>query len=334
MNGDIRSTRERYHSRILGVGCYRPERIVGNAEIAANTGLSEKWIVERSGIHTRRYAGPQESLPMMASEAGAKALAAAGVDSGDLDCVITATITYLEQMPALAVEVAHRLGATTSAAFDVSAACAGFCHAIELASGMVQLGQARTVLVIGAERMTDILDHHDPDTAFLFADGAGAVVVGRADVPGIGPAIWRADGSKNGALKMSSCWSRDLLANPERWPVIRMSGWKVYRWATSELVAAAHAILDAAGVAVADLDAFIPHQANMLITDYLVDELGLTGRTAVARDIVDAGNTSAASIPLALDRMLADGQIASGGTALLLGFGAGLVFAGQVVRIP
>ena len=334
MTTAIRTVDEPRGSRIMAVGTYRPERVVDNEHIAAGTGLDPEWIASRSGIRFRRYAGDDETLPMMATAAAQKALAEAGVDAGRVGCVIVATITHLEQMPALAVEVAHRLGATSATAFDVSAACAGFCHALSLASDMVRLGQSDYTLVIGAERMTDILDHSDSDTAFLFADGAGSVVVGPAEQAGIGPVVWRADGSRNAALKMSAGWTRNLLTDPGVWPAITMSGWKVFRWATGELVPAAREILERSGLTVADVDAFIPHQANLLITEHLVRELGLPDRTAVARDIIANGNTSAASIPLAMEQLLSTGQVSSGDTALLLGFGAGLVFAGQVVHLP
>nr|ADG86328.1 3-ketoacyl ACP-synthase [Streptomyces sp. SANK 61196] len=330
----IQDTRVLRHSRLLGVGAYRPERSVPNAEIAERTGLDPDWIERRSGIRSRRYASPEETLPAMATAAAEKALAAAGVRADQIGTVIVATITSMEQMPAVAVEVAHRLGADRAAAFDVSAACAGFCHAVALASDLVGLARTDYVLVIGAERMTDILDHSDRDTAFLFADGAGAVVVGPSDEPGVGPVVWRADGSRNAALKMTSPWHDGTGSRPDDKPAITMSGWKVYRWATTELVPATRRMLDLAGVTTDRLDAFIPHQANMLITDVVVEQLGLTERTSVARDIVTSGNSSAASIPLAMEELLSSGHAPSGGLALLVGFGAGLVYAGQVVRLP
>ncbi|MGC9535663.1 beta-ketoacyl-ACP synthase 3 [Streptomyces sp. UG1] len=322
------------HSRLLGVGVYRPERSVPNTEIAERTGLDPDWIERRSGIRSRRYASADETLPMMATAAAEKALAAAGIGADQVGTVILATITSMEQMPAVAVEVAHRLRAEQAAAFDISAACAGFCHAVALASDLVRMGRSDYVLVIGAERMTDILDHSDRDTAFLFADGAGAVVVGPSEEPGIGPVVWRADGSRNAALKMTAPWHDGTGERPDDRPAITMSGWKVYRWATNELVPATQRMLELAGVTADHLDAFIPHQANMLITDFVVEQLGLTERTAVARDIVTSGNSSAASIPLAMEELLASGQAPSGGLALLVGFGAGLVYAGQVVRLP
>lgn len=330
----IQDTQVLRHSRLLGVGVYRPERSVPNTEIAERTGLDPDWIERRSGIRSRRYASVDETLPMMATAAAEKALAAAGVGAEQIGTVILATITSMEQMPAVAVEVAHRLGAGQAAAFDISAACAGFCHAVALASDLVRMGRSDHVLVIGAERMTDILDHSDRDTAFLFADGAGAVVVGPSDEPGIGPVVWRADGSRNAALKMTAPWHDGTGERSDDRPAITMSGWKVYRWATNELVPATQRMLELAGVTVDQLDAFIPHQANMLITDFVVEQLGLTERTAVARDIVTSGNSSAASIPLAMEELLASGQAPSGGLALLAGFGAGLVYAGQVVRLP
>jgi 3-oxoacyl-[acyl-carrier-protein] synthase-3 len=330
----INDTRTLRHSALLGVGVHRPERSVPNSEIAERTGLDPDWIERRSGIRSRRYAAPAETLPVMATAAAEKALAAAGVRPDQLGTVIVATITSMEQMPALAVEVAHRLGAEGAAAFDISAACAGFCHAVALAGDLVGTGRAEYVLVIGAERMTDILDHTDRDTAFLFADGAGAVVVGPSEEPGIGPVVWQADGSRNAALRMTAPWHDGTGERPDARPAITMSGWKVYRWATNELVPAAERMLRLAGVTVGDLDAFIPHQANMLITDHVVAELGLPEHVAVARDIVHSGNSSAASIPLAMDELLASGKVSSGGLALLVGFGAGLVYAGQVVRLP
>ncbi|WP_329277721.1 beta-ketoacyl-ACP synthase 3 [Streptomyces sp. NBC_01451] len=330
----IQDTQALRHSRLLGVGTYRPERSVPNTEIAERTGLDPDWIEKRSGIRSRRYASPEETLPMMATAAAEKALAAAGIGADQLGTVIVATITSMEQMPAVAVEVAHRLRAGKAAAFDVSAACAGFCHAVALAGDLVRMGRTDYVLVIGTERMTDILDHSDRDTAFLFADGAGAVVVGPSDEPGIGPVVWHADGSRNAALKMTSPWHDGTGTRPDARPAITMAGWKVFRWATNELVPATRKMLDLAGVTVDQLDAFIPHQANMLITDFVVEQLGLTERTAVARDIVTSGNTSAASIPLAMEELLSAGRAPSGGLALLAGFGAGLVYAGQVVRLP
>jgi 3-oxoacyl-[acyl-carrier-protein] synthase-3 len=200
---------------------------------------------------------------------------------------------------------------------------------------MVRAGTAEYVLLIGAERITDILDPDDPATAFLFADGAGAVVVGPSETPGIGPVVWGSDGSRAAAVGMTGRWDPALREQPELpWPRLGMSGWRVYRWATTELAPAARRAVEAAGLELSDIDAFIPHQANMLIIDELAGQLGLRADVVIARDITDSGNTSSASIPLALDRLLAAGQVSGGMTALTIGFGSGVVYAGQVIEIP
>ncbi|TVL88172.1 beta-ketoacyl-ACP synthase 3 [Streptomyces sp. SAJ15] len=325
-------------SRIRGVGAYRPARTVGNAPIAERIGVSEEWIASRSGILARRFAGPDEPLPVMATAAAEKALAAAGIEADRVDAVMVATISHLTQMPALAVDVAHRLGALRAAAFDVSAACAGFCHALALADTTVRAGDAEHVLVIGADRMTDVVDQDDPATAFLFADGAGAVVVSATEdgTTGIGPAVWGADGSRQEAITMTGHWVPELRREDAAlpWPYLAMTGWKVFRWATETLGDVGRAAVSRAGLTVAELAAFIPHQANLLITEALAKDLDLPNSTAIARDIADSGNTSAASIPLAMERLLATGAARSGDPALLIGFGSGLVYAAQVVELP
>ena len=263
------------HSRILGLGVYRPERSVPNSQIALALGLDETWIANRSGILARRYAGPHETLPMMATAAAAKSLAAAGIEPSQVGCVIAATTTHLSQMPSLAAEVAHQLGAKKAAAFDILAACAGFSYGVALASDMVCTGSAEYVLMIGAERMTDILDSRDASTAFLFADGAGAVVVGPSASRGIGPVVWGSDGSHADAVGMTGYWLPELRSDHSlRWPALGMTGWKVFRWASTELVLIAQRALEAAGLTAGQLSAFIPHQANMLIIDIVREKAG------------------------------------------------------------
>ena len=323
------------HSRILGLGVYRPRNSVGNAEIAARLGLEEGWILKRSGIRQRGFAQPDEPLLLMAREAAARALASAGLEPAQIGCVVVATVTHLSQMPSLASHIVFELGAGDVAAFDVVAACAGFPYALAIASDMVKAGTADHVLVIGAERMTDIVDPADASTAFLFADGAGAVVVGASDRPRIGPVVWGSDGSRADAVGMTGYWDQALHDDPSLpWPRLGMQGWRVYRWAQSELASAARRAVEAAGLAIEDIDAFIPHQANLLITEELVKQLGLRKDVVVARDITASGNTSAASIPLAMEQLLAAGEVSSGMSALTIGFGSGLVYAGQVVEIP
>ncbi|MFH8788954.1 beta-ketoacyl-ACP synthase III [Streptomyces roseoverticillatus] len=322
------------HSRIAGLGTYRPRRTVTNKEICERIDSTEEWIESRSGIVTRRFASPDETLPAMAAAAAANALTHAGLEAGQIDCVIVAGMSDLVQTPPLAVAVAHALGARGAAAFDLSAACAGFCHALAVAGDMVSAGSAAHVLVIGAERMTDIVDPSDRTIAFLFADGAGAVVVGPSDEPGIGPAVRGADGSHAHALRMDSDWGavRDDPALPR--PYMRMDGRSVFRWAVSRIVPAGREAMRAAGISTGELGAFIPHQANLRMTEVMAERLALPAAVAVADDVKHSGNTSSASVPLAMERLLQEGAVRSGDTALLIGFGAGLNYAGQVVVLP
>ncbi|MDQ1050693.1 beta-ketoacyl-ACP synthase 3 [Streptomyces sp. V4I2] len=326
-------TAEARHSALLGIGGYRPRRVVGNAEICRLIDSTEEWIETRSGIVERRFADHDETLPMMATAAAEKALAQAGTTPDEVDLVLVASMSNLVQTPPLAVRVAHELGAGSAAGVDLSAACAGFCHALAMASDAVRAGSARRVLVIGAERMTDLVEPTDRTISFLFADGAGAVVVGDSVTPGIGPVVRRAYGAHGDALRMTAPWASAGDAAPER-PWMRMDGRRVFRWAMDEVAPASARALGEAGVTPTGLGAFVPHQANLRMIELMSERLGLTAATAVARDVVRSGNTSAASIPLALEALLASQQASAGDTALLVGFGAGLNFAAQVVVLP
>ena len=334
MTAQIRSATGAAHGRILGVGGYRPARVVTNAEIVDKIDSSDEWIRTRSGIESRRWAGEGESVGDMSVAAAGKALAAAGVDADQIGATIISTVSHPMQTPSVAVEITDRLGATGSAAFDISAACAGFCHAVTIGNDLVRGGSAEYVLAIGVERLSDFTDPYDRGSAFIFADGAGAVVIGPSDVPAIGPVVWGADGSQRTVIEQQPSWVDPTVVDGSTKPYFRMEGQKVFRWAVYEMAKVAQQALDAAGVAAADLDAFIPHQANIRIVDAMVRALKLPDHVPVARDIVDSGNTSAASVPLAMERMLESGQASSGGTALLIGFGAGLVYAAQVVTLP
>lgn len=322
------------HAAILGLGVYRPERLVTNDEISGPIDSSDEWIRSRSGISTRRFAGPDESVISMSVAAGRQALEHSGIPASSLGCVVLATSTYLSQTPAAAPQIAFQLGATAPAAFDISAGCAGFCHALGLAADMVRGGSADYVLVIGTEKLSETLDLLDRSTAFIFADGSGAVVVGPADSEGIGPVVWGSDGSQSEVIRQEPGWS-EYRNNPDVGkPFVRMEGTKVFRWAPFAMAQVATDALERAGVTADDLDAFIPHQANLRITETLTRTLKLPPNIPVARDIVDSGNTSAASVPLAMEAMLAAGEVAGGGTALLIAFGAGLSYAAQVVDLP
>ena len=330
---DILSPAGAAHARIVGVGSYRPERVVTNEEICQHIDSSDEWIRERTGIISRRFAAPEETVVDMATTAADRALEYAGLQGSDVDAVMLASVTHLMATPAAAPMVADRIGATPAAAFDISAACAGFCHGIGLAQDMIRGGSARTVLVIGVEKLSSITDLTDRGTAFIFADGAGAVVITASDEPGIGPTQWGSDGSRAGVITMTHTWDQ-LPELDGEWTTLRMEGQSVFRWAVFQMAPIARQALAAAGLEPEQLDCFIPHQANMRIIDSMLKQLKLPPGVAVARDIADTGNTSAASIPLAMDRMLQEGRAKPGDTALLIGFGAGLSYAAQVVRLP
>ncbi|CAM3496017.1 beta-ketoacyl-ACP synthase 3 [Nocardioides zeicaulis] len=330
----IEQPAEMTHAAMLGLGVHRPERVVTNDEICEVLDSTDEWIQTRSGIRTRRFAGEDETLIGMSVSAARKALAAAGVDAAQLGCVIVATSTHPEHTPASAPQVANALG-STAAAFDVSAGCAGFCHALNLASAMVRSGAEQHVLVVGVEQLSRFMDPTDRGTAFIFADGAGAVVVGAADEDGIGPAAWGSDGSQAHVITQTpSCLGGHASGEGADHPVVQMEGTAVFRWAPFAMAEVAHEALKRAGVAIDDLDAFIPHQANLRITQTLARNIQLPESVAVATDVVDSGNTSAASVPLAMEAMLRKGEASVGDTALLIAFGAGLSYAGQVVTLP
>jgi 3-oxoacyl-[acyl-carrier-protein] synthase III len=322
------------HTAILGVGAYRPSRVVTNEEVCERIDSSDEWIRTRSGIIERRWATGEETVQAMSVGAARTALDRAGIAPEQVDCVVVATVSHMLQTPAVAPLIAHELGATKAAAFDVSAACAGFCYGVALASDLVRGGSAKYVLAIGVERLSDITDPTDRGTAFLFADGAGAALIGPSEQPGIGPVVWGSDGEQANLIRQNETWPEALRTGEAVMPTLRMEGNPVFRWASYEMAKTAREALDRAGISADDLDAFIPHQANMRIVDAMARALRLPDSVEIARDIAHQGNTSAASVPLAMDAMIDDGLVKSGDTALLIAFGAGLVYAAQVVTIP
>ena len=322
------------YAAVLGIGSYRPSRVIPNADIVQAIDSSDEWIQQRSGIKQRRFAGDDETVQMMSVAASRKAIERADIAPEQIDCVIVATVTHLLQTPAIATAIAYELGTDQAAAFDISAACAGFCHGLALADQMVRSGGARYVLVIGVERLSDLTDLADRGTAFIFADGAGAAIVGPSDTPGIGPVVWGSDGEQFDLIRQKEDW-RDIVAMDKPvMPYLMMQGNPVFRWASFTMAKVAQQALDRAGISPDDLDVFVPHQANMRIIDAMARAMKLPERVAIARDIAEQGNTSAASIPLALDRMIDEGQATSGDTALLIAFGAGLAYAAQVITVP
>ncbi|MEE4544442.1 ketoacyl-ACP synthase III [Streptomyces sp. V4-01] len=324
------------YARILGVGGYRPTRVVPNEVILEHIDSSDEWIRSRSGIASRHWASPEETVAEMSLAAGGKAIADAGISASDIDAVVIATVSHFKQTPAIATEIAHRIGAGKAPAFDISAGCAGFTYGLTLAKSMVTDGTAQHVLVVGVERLSDLTDLEDRSTAFLFGDGAGAVIVGPSKEPAIGPTVWGSEGDKAQTITQTVAWDayREGAADEIRFPAIAQEGQAVFRWAVFEMAKVAQEALDAAGITADQLDAFIPHQANMRIIDSMIKTLKLPEHVAVARDVETTGNTSAASIPLAMERLLATGQARSGDTALVIGFGAGLVYAATVVTLP
>jgi 3-oxoacyl-[acyl-carrier-protein] synthase-3 len=312
-------------ARILSFGGYQPGNVVTNDDLAAQVDTNDEWIRSRVGIVSRRFAGPDESVTDMACAAGGKALASSGLSPTDIDLVIVATCSTEASIPNISAVVAHRLGIGAPGAYDLNAACAGFCYALANASDSIRAGSARHVLVIGAEKMTAWIDFTDRSTCIIFADGAGAAVVGPVadgEPAGIGPVVWGSAG--------------DLAQNitiADRKSTLRQEGQSVFRWATTAMHPIAAQACERAGVAVSDLSAFVPHQANLRIIETIARRLGVP-RERVADDIVHAGNTSSASIPLALSRMAERGDIKPGSPALLLGFGAGLCYAAQVITVP
>lgn len=310
-------------TRILGVGHYRPDTVVTNADlIARGVDTDDEWIKSRVGIAERRYARDDESVLDMAEAAGSKALAAAGVAATEVDLVLVATCTMPTTVPAAAPQLASRLGIPAPGAFDVNSGCSGFMYALNAASAAVQSGHARHVLVVASERFSGWMDFTDRSTCIILADAAGAAVVGASEDVGIGPVVWGSDGSQ-----------ADTVAIDERTRTFRQDGQSVYRWATSNMAPIALAACERAGIKPAELAAFVPHQANLRIIDAIARRLDMPN-AVVSRDIVTSGNTSAATIPLALSRMVEAGEIPSGAPILLLGFGSGLAYAGQVVLAP
>jgi 3-oxoacyl-[acyl-carrier-protein] synthase-3 len=310
-------------ARILGLGAYRPRRRVTNDELAQTMDTNDEWIQSRVGIAERRWAAEDETLVEMAVAAGGKALAASGLSPEDVDLVILASASLRAPIPGIGPQVAFRLGIPRPGAFDLNAGCAGFCYALGMASDAIRAGDARNVLVVGVERLTDVTDMNDRGTAVIFADGAGAAVVGASDEPGIGPVAWGSDGDQFNAIEIAAGSS-----------TMSMAGQAVYRWATTKLTETLAEAMEKAGVEPADIDVFAPHQANLRIVELMTKRLGFPDNTVVARDIVQSGNTSAASIPLALTALLESGEAKSGDLTLVLGYGAGLTFAGQVLVLP
>jgi 3-oxoacyl-[acyl-carrier-protein] synthase-3 len=320
-------------SRIYSLGAARGDLVVTNDDVAGPIDSSDEWIRQRTGIVTRRRASKDVSLMDMAVAASLEAIEKAGIDPKEIGAVLFSTITHPFQTPSAATLLADKIGANPAPAFDISAACAGYCYGIAQADALVRSGMAKFVLVVGGEKLSDFIDPTDRSISFLLGDGAGAAIVGPSDTPGISPTVWGSDGSKWDAVNMTSSLL-DFRDGTASWPTMKQEGQTVFRWAVWEMAKVAKEALEVAGVKAEDLSALVTHQANIRIIDEMAKQLNLPDSVVVAKDIINTGNTSAASIPLAMHELLASGEVKSGGLALEIGFGAGLAFGAQVVVLP
>jgi 3-oxoacyl-[acyl-carrier-protein] synthase-3 len=309
-------------SRIAAVGHYQPAKVLTNEDLAGLVDTSDEWITSRVGIRTRHIAGPDEPVDELAGHAAAKALAGAGLAPADIDLVLVATSTAVDRSPNMAARVAARLGIPSPAAMDVNVVCAGFTHALATADHAVRAGASARALVIGADKMTDVTDWTDRTTCVLVGDGAGAAVVEASEEAGIGPVLWGSVPEMGHAVRIEGTPAR-----------FAQEGQSVYRWATTQLPPIARKACERAGLEPADLAAVVLHQANLRIIEPLAEKIGAVN-AVVARDVVDSGNTSAASIPLAFSKLVEQGAVSTGDPVLLFGFGGNLSYAGQVVHCP
>lgn len=323
-------------ARLAALGAYAPERVVTNAEMETIVDTTDEWIVSRTGIRERRFAAPDQASSDLGLIAAERALTAAGVDAAELDMVIVATATPDHFFPSTAALVADRLGARAAAAYDLSAACSGFIYGLAQGAALVEAGLARTVLVIGAEVLSRITDMNDRATCVIFADGAGAALL-RSSPPerttGFLGFELGADGSgaellcvPGGAGRLPPAWMTD-----PRQAFMHMRGSEVFRFATRVMVESTERLVEAAGLSMEDIDLVIAHQANVRIIEHAAERLGV-GSDRLLVNIDRYGNTSSASIPLALWEAQQDGRLRPGALLLMVGFGGGLTWGSTIVR--
>ncbi|MGG7508207.1 beta-ketoacyl-ACP synthase III [Plantibacter sp. YIM 135249] len=329
----LKQSRGPEFTRILAFGAARGDLSVPNDDLVGPINSSDEWIQQRTGIVTRTRASAGVSATDLATAAAKEAIETSGIAPEQIDLVLIATISNVQQTPSMAAVVADRVGANPAAAYDLNAACAGYAYAVAQADALIRAGVAHYALVIGAEKLSDIVEPTDRSISFLLGDGAGAAIIGPSETPAISPTVWGSDGSKADAVGMNGTLV-EFRDGTAPWPTLRQEGQTVFRWAVWEMAKVAKEALEVAGVTADDLSAFIPHQANMRIVDEFAKQLKLPESVIIARDIETTGNTSAASIPLATHRLLQGHPELSGGLALQIGFGAGLVFGAQVVVLP
>lgn len=310
------------YSRILGTGSYLPANVVTNAMLAERVDTSDEWIVSRTGIHARHIAAENEKTSDLALHAARAAVADAGLEAGDIDLIIVATTTPDMVFPSTACLLQEKLGAFGCPAFDVQAVCAGFMYALVTADNYIKSGMAKKALVVGAEIISRILDWEDRRTCVLFGDGAGAVVLGASDTPGLEHACLAADGRYNKILNTPAQISGGKI---QGLPFLNMDGPAVFKFAVKALSEIAATTLEQAGVSQDQVDWLVPHQANLRIIESTARHLGLPMDRVVVT-LPQQGNTSAASIPLALDTAVRDGRIRRGQRVLLEGIGGGFAW--------
>lgn len=311
-------------TRLVAVGHFQPERVVPNSELETIVETSDEWIQRRVGIKERRWAAPEETVDVMAERAARDTLAKAGTSADQIDMVIVATCSALDRSPNMAARVAARLEIPTSpVTIDINTACSGFPHAVAIAQHAISAGAVTTALVIGAEKLTDVTDFTDRTTCVLTADGAGAFLLTADPEEHISPVLWGCVPELGDAVRIEHADGDKFAQN----------GRAVYRWTTFELPRIAREVVDRAKVEPEDLAAIVLHQANLRIIEPLASKIGAVN-AVVATDVTVSGNTSAASIPLALSKLLEENPLPSGAPVLLFAFGGGLAYAGQVVRMP
>ncbi len=320
-------------SKILAYGAARGDVDVPNDDLVGPIDSSDEWIRQRTGIITRTRASKDLGVRDLALTAGREAVEKSGIELETLDAIIVSTISFPYPTPSLASWLAGQLGRPDVIAYDISAACAGFCYGIGQADALIRSGSARNVLVIGAEKLSDFVSPTDRSISFLLGDGAGAAVVGASDVPLIGPTVWGSDGDHWNTIRMTGTLTEFRDGECE-WPTLEQDGRTVFRWAVWHTAQKIRDMLEQSGLTVDDIDVFVPHQANMRIIDELAKQLKLPEGVVIGRDIAETGNTSAASIPLATHRLIEEGAAKSGDVLVQFGFGAGLVYAGQVLVLP
>jgi len=323
-------------AEVASVGVAVPPGVLTNADLSRMLDTSDEWIVERTGIRERHIAGPEQTVAMLSREASDRALAAAGVTAAEIDTIVLATASPDRLLPSTACDLQALLGADNAAAFDIGAACPGYIYALAVAEGLIAAGQSETVLVVGAEKLSTITDFQDRSTAILFGDGAGASVVRRSTHPGRGilSTFIKSDGRLAPLLYRPGGGAADPISEKvvcERSHYMKMAGREVFKAAVLAMADACDEALRKAGVTADEVDLLVPHQANLRIIESTAKHAGIP-MSKVMVNVDRYGNTSSASIPLALDQALSEGRVGPGAVVLLVAFGAGFTWGSAVIR--